>query len=242
MPIATAEPTPTPTPVPVETYRGITIAPEHRCSSYNSNDYSYPQSVEDRIISSLGGIYGPYTGTWFESKTETDIEHIVARSEAHDSGLCSAGAETRSRFSQDLINLTLASPSVNRHQKVDKDAAEWLPALNECWFVTRVVSVRQSYNLTIDQAEVDAIDRVLDACGSTALIKTERPSEATPESTSTSEPKTYESCEEAEAAGETRVMGSKGNGKGFPSEMVPSARDGDGDGVGRVHTKAAHQE
>ena len=41
----------------------------------------------------------------------------------------------------------------------------------------------------------------------------------------------YESCEEAEAAGESRVQGSAGGGKGFPKEMVPSARDGDGDGV-----------
>ena len=41
----------------------------------------------------------------------------------------------------------------------------------------------------------------------------------------------YGSCEEAEAAGEKQVQGSQGGGKGFPAEMVPSARDGDGDGV-----------
>ena len=42
---------------------------------------------------------------------------------------------------------------------------------------------------------------------------------------------TYASCEEAEAAGEERVQGSSGSGRGFPQSMVPSARDGDGDGV-----------
>ena len=36
------------------------------------------------------------------------------------------------------------------------------------------------------------------------------------------------SCDAAEAAGETRVQGSKGPGRGFPKWMVPSARDGDG--------------
>ena len=41
----------------------------------------------------------------------------------------------------------------------------------------------------------------------------------------------YDSCEDAEAGGETRVAGSQGGGKGFPAEMVPSARDGDKDGV-----------
>lgn len=41
----------------------------------------------------------------------------------------------------------------------------------------------------------------------------------------------YDSCEAAVAAGEPRVHGSSGSGRGFPQESVPSARDGDGDGV-----------
>ena len=36
------------------------------------------------------------------------------------------------------------------------------------------------------------------------------------------------SCEEAAEAGEQRVQGSHGAGMGFPAELVPSARDGDG--------------
>ena len=38
----------------------------------------------------------------------------------------------------------------------------------------------------------------------------------------------YGSCEEAAEAGEQRVQGSQGGGRGFPKAMVPSARDGDG--------------
>ena len=72
-----------------------------------------------------GRIYGPYTGTTFSSRRDTDIEHIVAKAEAHDSGLCAANDSTRARFSRDLLNLTLASPTVNRHQKSAKDFAEW---------------------------------------------------------------------------------------------------------------------
>ena len=41
----------------------------------------------------------------------------------------------------------------------------------------------------------------------------------------------YESCEAAAAVGEPRVLGSNGQGRGFPQEKVPSARDGDRDGV-----------
>ena len=62
-------------------WQGLVVAPESRCSPYDADDYRYPQSVEDRIIAELGGVYGPYTGRWFANKRETDIEHIVARSE-----------------------------------------------------------------------------------------------------------------------------------------------------------------
>ena len=42
----------------------------------------------------------------------------------------------------------------------------------------------------------------------------------------------YRSCEEAAESGEQRVQGSQGSGRGFPKAIVPSARDGDGDGGG----------
>lgn len=38
----------------------------------------------------LGAVYGPYTGICFASSRETDIEHIIATSEAHASGPCAA--------------------------------------------------------------------------------------------------------------------------------------------------------
>ena len=154
-----------------ETWRGLTVAPENRCSSYSSSDYSYPASVESRIVESLqGAIYGPYTGTCFNSTRETDIEHIVARSEAHDSGMCAETVERRKDFARDLLNLTLASPAVNRDQKSDKDAAEWLPDVNQCWFADRVIQVKAKYKLTVDPAERDALEQVLSACESTAMF------------------------------------------------------------------------
>ena len=153
-----------------ETWLGIVIAPEQRCSPYSSGDYSYPQSVEQEIVGQIGQIYGPYTGMCFTSTRETDIEHIVARSEAHDSGLCASDAETRQRFARDLLNLTLASPQVNRRSKSDKDAAEWMPELNECWFASRIVQVRRKYGLTIDRREADTLEGVLSACKSTEII------------------------------------------------------------------------
>ena len=154
-----------------ETWRGLTVAPEHRCSPYDRDDYPYPQSVERDIVAALGGrIYGPYTGRHFESMRQTDIEHMVATSEAHDSGLCAAGAATRARFARDLDNLTLASPRVNRHEKRAKDAGEWLPQRNHCWFAVRVVSVKRKYALTVDPREAAALEAVLRGCASTRLV------------------------------------------------------------------------
>ena len=153
-----------------DTWRGLTVAPEHRCAPYDKKrDYPYLQSVEADIVRGLGAVYGPYTGTCFASERDTDIEHIVAASEAHDSGLCAADAETRARFSRDLRNLTLASPQVNRYEKSGKDAAEWVPSRNRCWFAGRVVEVRLAYGLTIDRREAAALERILSGCESTAL-------------------------------------------------------------------------
>ena len=81
-PAVTAVPTPQPTPSatrastpaptqPTNMWRGLAVAPEDRCSDYDSNDYRYSPSVEPRIVDAQGGIYGPYTGSWFESIKDT---------------------------------------------------------------------------------------------------------------------------------------------------------------------------
>lgn len=103
------------------------------------------------------------------------IEYIVVRAEAHDSGLCAADPATRKRFSSDLLNLTLAAPKVNRHRKVAKDAAEWLPDMNRCWFADRVVRVRQKYGLTIDRREAEALASVLSGCTSVEMVFADSP-------------------------------------------------------------------
>lgn len=154
-----------------EEYRGITVAPEHRCSLYYRDLYRHTPSAEKKIVDLMdGAIYSPYTGTCFGSIKETDIEHMVATSEAHDSGLCWADAETRKKFSDDILNLTLASPSVNRQEKKAKDVAEWLPDKNACWFVSRTLEVRRKHGLTIDKKEAAASESVLSKCSSTELV------------------------------------------------------------------------
>ena len=152
-----------------ETWRGLVVADEDPCSPYDkARDYPYPQAIERDIVRRLGAVVGPYTGTCFGSTDETDIEHIVATREAHDSGLCARDRATRARFATDLRNLTLAGETLNR-QKNDKDAAQWLPARNRCWFAATVVAVRRAYGLTIDRDEAAALEGVLSRCDGVAM-------------------------------------------------------------------------
>jgi len=161
-----------------EQWRSLEIAPEKRCSPYNQfireNDYKHLQSLEPKIVAEMGGwIYGPYTGRIFTDTGKTDIEHIIAISEAHDSGLCAADHHTRKQFANDMLNLTLAAPEVNRCNKTgkcDKDAAEWLPVRNQCWFANRIVEVRIKYGLTINKREVEVLDEILSGCNSVEMI------------------------------------------------------------------------
>lgn len=174
-----------------ETWRGIVVAPEDRCSAYLPDDYRNSRSLEDEIVAEIGQIYGPYTGRCFSSTDQTDLEHIVARSEAHDSGMCGEdleALEARKAFANDPLNLTLASPHVNRVAKRDRDAAEWMPDENQCWFADRIVQVRRKHGLTIDRREADALERVLSECESFEMDIRPCPATEDPESTEGAEP------------------------------------------------------
>lgn len=221
-----------------DTWLGLAVAPEHRCSPYDRSDYPYPRSVEREIVASMGGrIYGPYTGRHYRSMRDTDIEHIVAVSEAHDSGLCAAGPGVRRSFASDLLNLTLAAPEVNRcgaGGKCAHDAAAWQPPMNECWFAARVVAVKRKYALSVDRREAAALERVLAGCASAAMIVT-APGEpaATPRdapAASSDALRLYDdnrngriTCKEARRHGIAPVP------RSHPA--YPFMRDGDGDGV-----------
>ena len=159
-------------PVTESHWRGIKISPESRCSPYDRSDYLYKQSVELVIIEERSGIYSPYTGRCFSDRRETDIEHIVALSEAHDSGLCEPVPnimQLRQTFASDSLNLTLASPELNRGHKRHYDSADWMPPMNKCWFAQRIVEVRRKYDLTIDRREADALELILSTCSSVEM-------------------------------------------------------------------------
>ncbi len=159
---------------PEDVLAGLVVAPENRCAPYDRGTYEpFRSGIEEEIVESMGGrIYGPYTGRYFTSIRETDREHIVAVSEAHDSGACGWGRDRRNHFFNDLENLTLAAPDVNRHQKGSKDVAEWMPEFNRCWFAARVVTIKRAWGLTVDRAEADTLATVVAGCDSTDMVFT----------------------------------------------------------------------
>ena len=159
----------------------LTVEPENRCSPYNSDvrkaDYGYSWQIELDIVRKAGfqvdrrgnldrPFPSPYKkDVWFNSIKETDIEHIIPVSEAHDSGLCDPNKkEQRHQIAQDLDNLTIALPSTNREEKWAYDPAEWLPEINQCAYAQTWVNVKHKYDLSVDQAEYDALADVLSGC------------------------------------------------------------------------------
>ena len=62
-------------------------------------------------------------------------------------------------------------------EKWSKDATEWLPDLNQCWFADRVVAVKRKYSLTMDRCEQKTLKRILSKCESTELVFTPEPNQ-----------------------------------------------------------------
>lgn len=146
-----------------ELFFGLSVEPESTCSEYNIADYPYGTTLDEIKARELGGIFSAYEHHCFDSYSDVDIDHLVARKEAHDSGLCAADAQTKLNFSNDLENIALTNPSINR-SKSARDPADWLPEHNVCWYVWQHLHVKRKYQLTIDEAEKKAIEKVLQDC------------------------------------------------------------------------------
>ena len=134
-------------------------------TDYRRSDYYYPPWVELQIVK-RDGLVSRLDSTRFDSIRDSDIEHVVSLSEAHDSGLCGRSRLEKRRFARDLDNLALASVSLNRYKKKGKDAGEWLPPLHtaRCYLAETTVKIKRRYNLSVDVREYVVLDSLLRAC------------------------------------------------------------------------------
>ena len=157
-------------PADAETWRGLKVCDERPRDGYARDAFGTGySSLEDEIIAALpptmkanGQVYTPYSCLAFDitanGTAATDIEHIVALAETHDSGIAD---DRRRDIASDLDNLTIADPTVNRSAKSDRDAADWMPARHGAWFAERVIQVKLEYGLSVDPAERDALEALL---------------------------------------------------------------------------------
>lgn len=115
-----------------------------------------------------GRVDSPYSGSSYDfvrNPGNTDIDHVVALSDAWQSGASSWDAQKKIAFANDPLNLLAVESTLNR-QKGDGDAATWLPPHKpyRCEYVARQVAVKAKYGLWVKPAEAEAIERVLTAC------------------------------------------------------------------------------
>ena len=214
--------------------------------------------AEAVLISGIDDDCQPEHGAWLSwfdgekirNSSSLDIDHLVPLAEAHQSGAARWSAARKESFANDLDlpgALTAVSASSNR-SKGARDPASWKPPLESAWcqYAHDWIAVKAKWNLRADTSEIAALRLMLKKCEPDHQRRIEQPgrlefilgqvsdsndsnSDLTTQTGSTQV--TYASCSAAEAAGVERQRGTRGNGRGFPAQLVPSARDGDNDGV-----------
>ena len=115
-----------------------------------------------------GQLLDPFSGkvlTFSTTKVVIDIDHVVALSNAWQTGAAYFDKNTRLLIANDPINLLAVDAKLNR-QKGDGDAATWLPPNKSfrCEYVARQVAVKSKYKLWVTEPEKVAITKILSNC------------------------------------------------------------------------------
>ncbi len=123
-----------------------------------------------------GTLIDPYSGekiNFFRgniSSMEVQIDHVVALSNAWQTGAFKLTLQQRTAFANDPLNLLAVKGRLNS-QKGDGDAATWLPPLKSyrCDYVSRQIAVKLKYKLWFTAPEKEAMVRILKGCPEKAL-------------------------------------------------------------------------
>ena len=118
-----------------------------------------------------GVLIDPYSGESIDflrgvaTSADVQIDHVVALSNAWQTGAFMLSAESRKAFANDPLNLLAVKGRLNS-QKGDGDAATWLPPRKSyrCAYVSRQVAVKAKYGLWLTTPEKEAIVKILKTC------------------------------------------------------------------------------
>lgn len=130
----------------------------------------YRSKTHDCVVES-GTLLDPYSGTTINfvkgvtSSMEVQIDHVVALSNAWQTGAFKLTLEKRTAFANDPDNLLAVQGRLNS-QKGDGDAATWLPPLKSarCAYVTKQIIVKAKYGLWVTAPEKASMLTVLSKC------------------------------------------------------------------------------
>ena len=180
----------------------------------------------------------PYASTAVTDPSKLDVDHMVPLGNAHISGAWQWPAERKERYANyldDPQHLIAATASANR-SKGARGPDQWKPDDRSYWcqYAVDWASIKSTWGLTVTEHEFNALNQMLNTCqypNPPALMPVRGERDAGPPgSTSTPVPPqtptpaggTYPSCDAAQAAGEARVSGSQGPGRGFPKLWYPA--------------------
>lgn len=131
---------------------------------------SYKVNSEDCVVLT-GILIDPYSGDSINflrgvtTSPDVQIDHVVALSNAWQTGAFKLTIEKRTAFANDPLNLLAVKGRLNS-QKGDGDAATWLPPKKSyrCSYVARQVAVKYKYGLWLTSPEKAAILKLLQPC------------------------------------------------------------------------------
>ena len=134
------------------------------------------QSQQNRCVVISGVLEDLYSGTKIDfvrgksSSIAVQIDHVVALSNAWQTGAFGWSETKRRQFANDPLNLRAVKGSLNS-QKGDGDAATWLPPNKSyrCTYVARQIAVKSRYQLWVTAPEKKAMEKILQSCPSELL-------------------------------------------------------------------------
>ena len=130
----------------------------------------YKDGTKECVVLS-GVLIDPYSGEKISfvrgvgSSMDVQIDHVVALSNAWQTGAFKLTFEKRREFANDPLNLVAVKGRLNS-QKGDGDAATWLPPRKDirCAYVAQQIVVKAKYKLWVTPAEKAAMVALLAKC------------------------------------------------------------------------------